>query len=76
MKTAAPAPTLVVTGPSPKFAQSVEDFAAAHGIGRTVAYKEIKLGRLRAAKVGRRTLITAEAAADWRALISQRPDAA
>jgi excisionase family DNA binding protein len=71
MKIAAPE-----AAPLPALAMSVETFAKSHGIGRTIAYREIAAGRLRAAKVGKRTLITAEAAADWRALISQRPAAA
>ncbi|MBL8226028.1 MAG: helix-turn-helix domain-containing protein [Chromatiales bacterium] len=58
---------------SAPLAMSVETFAKLHAIGRTTAYYEIKAGRLRAAKVGKRTLITAEAAADWRRLISQQP---
>lgn len=47
-------------------AMSVETFARRNGIGRVKAYAEIKCGRLKAMKVGRRTLITHEAAAEWR----------
>jgi hypothetical protein len=57
--------------PVPAMAMSVEAFAKSHGIGRTLAYREIAAGRLRVAKVGKRSLVTAEAAADWRAAISQ-----
>lgn len=47
-------------------AMSVETFARRNGIGRVKAYDEIKCGRLKTMKVGRRTLITQEAAAEWR----------
>jgi excisionase family DNA binding protein len=39
-------------------AQSVEEFAAGTGLGRTLIYSEIRRGALKARKVGRRTLIT------------------
>jgi excisionase family DNA binding protein len=41
------------------------DFCRLYGIGRTKAYAEIAAHRLRAVKVGRRTLITHEAAEAW-----------
>jgi hypothetical protein len=47
-------------------AQSVDDFARDHDISRSQAYEEIKAGRLKARKVGARTIITDEDAADWR----------
>ena len=47
-------------------AQSIDEFSKDHGIGRSTTYREIKEGRLRILKVGRRTLITAEAGAAWR----------
>lgn len=46
---------------------SIPGFAATHAISRTQAYREIAGGRLRASKVGKRTVITAENAAAWRA---------
>ena len=46
-------------------AMSVNDFCRWAGIGRSLAYKEIETGRLRTKKVGRRTLITVEAAQIW-----------
>lgn len=52
-------------------AWSVPQFAEVHGIGRSAVYLEIRSGRLLAAKVGRRTVITAEAAAEWRALLDR-----
>src|SRR3954447_15075572 len=46
-------------------ALSIAEFCTTYGIGRTTAYKEIKAGRLRPMKVGRRTLIFSEHAEAW-----------
>ena len=48
-----------------KRAYSVDEFCQRYGVGRTTAYEEIKAGRLRVAKVGKRTLVTADAAELW-----------
>ena len=47
-------------------AYDIPSFVAAHKISRAQVYKEIKAGRLRIFKVGRRTLISCEAAEAWR----------
>jgi len=44
---------------------SIEVFCERFGIGRTSVYQEIKLGRLRARKIGRRTVILEDDAKDW-----------
>jgi hypothetical protein len=44
-----------------------DSFCLVHDIGKSTGRQEIKSGRLRAKKVGRRTIITAEDAAAWRA---------
>jgi excisionase family DNA binding protein len=44
---------------------SIREFCRQYGIGRTIAYQEMAAGRLRALKVGRRTLITHDAAEAW-----------
>ena len=44
---------------------SIRDFGRSYGIGHTKIYEEINAGRLRALKVGKRTLISADAAEDW-----------
>jgi hypothetical protein len=49
-----------------RFLFSIPEFAALHAISRTQAYREIAAGRLIASKVGKRTVITAEKAAEWR----------
>jgi len=46
---------------------SVQGFADTHAISRTQTYREIGSGRLIASKIGKRTVITAENAAAWRA---------
>ena len=48
-------------------AQTVDEFCQAHRICRATFYNLQKLGRApRVMKVGARTLISKEAAADWR----------
>ena len=44
---------------------SLEEFCFRNAIGRTTAYNEIRAGRLRPKKVGRRTLISIEEEARW-----------
>jgi excisionase family DNA binding protein len=46
-------------------ALSIDEFWSRYGVGRTTAYREIAARRLRAVKVGRRTLITHDAAEAW-----------
>ena len=46
---------------------SIPDFTRAHAISRTQTYREMNEGRLVASKIGKRTVITAENAAAWRA---------
>lgn len=54
---------------------SVSEFCLAHRIGRTHFYAMLKQGRApRLMRVGRRVLISAEAAADWRREMEQATD--
>lgn len=46
-------------------AYSIPEACAAASIGRSALYEEIKSGRLRAVKSGRRTLITADSLRSW-----------
>lgn len=55
-----------------KGAMSIYNFSRWAGIGRSLVYKEIAAGRLRVKKVGRRTLITRDAAETW---LSELPEA-
>lgn len=52
---------------TPQTAQSVSDFCHAHSISRSLFYKLQREGKApKVLKIGRRTLITTEAAAEWR----------
>jgi excisionase family DNA binding protein len=44
---------------------SIRAFCETYGVGRTTVYSEIKAGRLRVKKAGRRTIIGDEAAEEW-----------
>ena len=55
----------------PPRAFSIREFCFRYGIGRTNAYEEIAAGRLRAVKVGRRTLISHDAAEAWLAALPE-----
>jgi hypothetical protein len=46
-------------------AMSVRVFCETYDIGRTKAYEEINAGRLKARKIGSRTIITTDDAEDW-----------
>lgn len=46
-------------------AMTITEFCERYGPGRTKAYEELKLGRLRARKIGKRTIITEDDAEDW-----------
>ena len=53
--------------PTPRLALSIPEFCDAHGISEGFFYKLKKKGEgPREMKVGARTLITLESAADWR----------
>lgn len=49
----------------------IKTFCKAHGISRSFAYLEIRSGRLKPFKAGRRTLISREAAEAWRRALEQ-----
>jgi excisionase family DNA binding protein len=46
-------------------ALSIQEFAEQYGIGRSSTYEELKAGRLRARKIGKRTVITVDDAEEW-----------
>ena len=46
-------------------AMSIAEFCARYGTGRTKAYEEIKSGRLRVRKCGKRSIIAEDDAEDW-----------
>ena len=57
-----------------KKAYSISEFAKAVSLGKTKIYEEIKYGRLKTCKVGRRTIITTVAAEEWLRLIEEKTD--
>lgn len=63
----------LAAGHLPRLAYPIDDFAEALGIGRSKVYEEIRDGRLRAKKLGNRTLITA---IDAHAYLDALPDMA
>jgi excisionase family DNA binding protein len=48
-----------------RLALSIAEFATVTGVSRSKLYEEIKAGRLKIAKVGRRTLVSGEAGLAW-----------
>lgn len=44
---------------------SIDEFCQRYGPGRTKAYEELKSGRLRERKIGKRTIIAEDDAEDW-----------
>jgi hypothetical protein len=50
----------------------IRAFCASHHVSRSYAYLEIKAGRLKRFKLGRRTLISREAAEAWRLRLEQQ----
>jgi hypothetical protein len=54
----------------PKLAYSIGELAACGPVGRSTIYNAIAAGRLRARKIGRRTIVLDE---DWRAFLADAP---
>jgi len=44
---------------------SIVEFSRVYGLGRTKVYEELKSGRLRGRKIGKRTIIAEDDAEDW-----------
>ena len=64
-------------GPTVKSMLSISEFLDEHRISRSLLYKLIKDGRgPRITKIAGRTLISAEAAADWRAQMERQTEQA
>lgn len=51
--------------PHPKMALSVADFCVTCSIGRSLFYEEVKAGRIKILKAGKRTLVPATEAQRW-----------
>ncbi len=55
---------------------SIADIVKLSGVGRTLLYEEIKAGRLKAHKLGRRTLILADDLQHWLAGLPRKKEVA
>jgi excisionase family DNA binding protein len=64
-----PVATTSTTSAFAKRAFSIAEFCDRYGIRRTKTYEEIKAGRLRIVKVGRRSLIKEADAESWLAAL-------
>jgi len=51
--------------PARQRAMSIAEFCERYGPGRTKVYEELKSGRLRGRKIGKRTIITEDEAEEW-----------
>ena len=50
---------------------SIDEFGRTYGLGRSLTYSLMKEGKLKGIKVGRKRLITADAAEAWLASLSE-----
>ena len=55
----------VLNSATSKLAYSVAEFCEATSLGRSLVYEEIRQGRLRATKIGTRTIILKEDGLAW-----------
>lgn len=46
-------------------ALSVTEFCARYGVGKTTFYEELSAGRIRARKLGKKTIVPVEEADNW-----------
>ena len=54
---------------------TIDEFAKTYRIGRSTVYEALASGELRSFHVGRRRLISFEAAADWQRTLEAKPKA-
>lgn len=54
---------------------TIEDAARLCGVGRSMAYEEIRLGRLRTVRIGRRRLVPLQYIDEYVALLMRESDA-
>jgi hypothetical protein len=55
-----------------KAAYGIDEFCRAYAVKRSFVYQQIRLGRLRAHKIGSRTVIFVKDAQDWQDSLPQR----
>jgi excisionase family DNA binding protein len=65
-----------IAPPAERLLYRPEEAAATLGIGRSLIYEEIRLGRLRTVRIGRRRLIPPEYVAQYVELLKREAEAA
>jgi excisionase family DNA binding protein len=60
-------------GPVERFAYSIEEVTKVTGLGRSYIYEEIRDGRLRIRKAGRRSLVLPDDLQAWLASLPGKP---
>jgi excisionase family DNA binding protein len=65
-----------LAAPTERLLYRAEEAAAALGIGRSLVYEEIRLGRLQTVRIGRRRLVPPEYVAQYVELLKREAEAA
>ncbi|GCD36038.1 excisionase [Streptomyces chrestomyceticus JCM 4735] len=68
--------SITIAAPAERVLYRPEEAAMALGIGRSLVYEEIRLGRLRTVRIGRRRLIPPEYIAQYVELLKGETEAA
>jgi len=68
--------SITLSSPAERVLYRPEEAAAALGIGRSLVYEEIRLGRLQTVRIGRRRLIPPEYIAQYVELLKREAEAA
>ncbi|KUL69620.1 MULTISPECIES: helix-turn-helix domain-containing protein [unclassified Streptomyces] len=68
--------SITLTSPAERVLYRPEEAATALGIGRSLVYEEIRLGRLQTVRIGRRRLIPPEYIAQYVELLKSEAQAA
>ncbi|MGY4967029.1 helix-turn-helix domain-containing protein [Streptomyces sp. 900105245] len=68
--------SITLASPAARVLYRPEEAAAALGIGRSLVYEEIRLGRLQTVRIGRRRLVPPEYIAQYVDLLKREAEAA
>ncbi|MCX5170506.1 helix-turn-helix domain-containing protein [Streptomyces antibioticus] len=67
--------SVTLAAPAERLLYRPEEAAAALGIGRSLVYEEIRLGRLQTVRIGRRRLVPPEYVAQYIELLKREAEA-
>ncbi|MEU5534481.1 MULTISPECIES: helix-turn-helix domain-containing protein [unclassified Streptomyces] len=67
--------SVTLAAPAERLLYRPEEAAAALGIGRSLVYEEIRLGRLQTVRIGRRRLVPPEYVAQYVELLKREAEA-